>query len=380
MKITKKILPLILALSILFTAFIPSASAGWIGDVKARCDTAAAGTKAVIVYNVTDSQTLYVKNGTTRVQVGSITKVLTACVASQYFRANDILTVGSEQSLVKSYASRASVYSGQKYTFEQLCAAMLIPSGCDAAYAIAANAARKATGNWNMSAYAAISTFTSMMNDFCKKIGCVDSYWLNPDGQDISDSRGVSQHTTVNDYCKVALYAINNPTIAKVVGMSSYTCWDQGGTKHTWYTTNSTIVPGSAYYIQGAIGIKTGSTPYAGGCLLCAIDRNEKRIITLVTGTWYEGHDYSRRFLATKGIVNVIEPYLARRGDINDDGKIDINDARSALRIAIALDPFADIYVADLDLDGKITVNDARSILRRSIGLPETSDASEVTE
>jgi len=364
MKKMKKILPLMLCMTLILAVFAPVSKA-WVGDMRANCMNAVSRATAAICYNVTDSQLLFVKNPTRQVGVGSITKVLTACVASQYFKATDILTVGSEQQLVKDYASRAPVYWGEKYTFEQLVAATLIPSGCDGAYALAANTAKKASGNYNMTGSQAIEYFRGMMNAFLKSVGAKDSYFVNPDGQDTA-----YQHTTVEDYIKVAEYAIKNPVIASVVKNSSYTCWDQAGKKHTWYTTNSMIASWSAYYYPGACGMKTGSTPNAGGCLLTAVQKNGKLILTLVVGTYYNYDDYSERFKVTHALLNVIEPYLAARGDINCDGVKDITDARSILRIAIGLDPYADTYVADFDLDGKITVGDARIALREAIGLP----------
>lgn len=58
-------------------------------------------------------------------------------------------------------------------------------------------------------------------------------------------------------------------------------------------------------------------------------------------------------------------------GDVNGDGKVDINDARAVLRAAVGLEklsPDAEKR-ADTDGDGKVTVNDARDILRTATGL-----------
>ena len=58
-------------------------------------------------------------------------------------------------------------------------------------------------------------------------------------------------------------------------------------------------------------------------------------------------------------------------GDVNGDGKVDINDARTVLRAAVGLEklsPDAEKR-ADTDGDGKVTVNDARDILRTATGL-----------
>lgn len=363
MKKMKKILPVLISVVIMISVFAPMTSA-WVGDLPQRCRNVCNG-RTAICYNVTDKQTLFVNNPTRQIQVASNTKVLTACVASQYFDADDILTVGYEQSLLKYYASVAPVYNGQKYTFKNLLAAMLVPSGCDAAYAIAANTARKASGNYSMSSSAAISYFVSMMNQFCRDLGCTDSYWVNPDGQDEYGYYG-AQHTTIQDYAKVAEYAINTPVIAEVVNNYYYCCYDEAGGYHEWATTNAMINPYSGVGYDGVVGIKTGTTNSAGSCLMLAVDENDKMLIIFVVGcssTW-------ERYTICQNLIDICEDYFVQQGDVDHNGKKDISDARNILRIALKLDPYADTYVCDYDLDGSITVQDARIALRTAIGLP----------
>ena len=66
-------------------------------------------------------------------------------------------------------------------------------------------------------------------------------------------------------------------------------------------------------------------------------------------------------------------PYMA--GDANGDNVISVSDARSALRIAVALDTptAAQLLACDTDGDGAVTVADARNILRAAVGLDEPS-------
>ncbi len=60
-----------------------------------------------------------------------------------------------------------------------------------------------------------------------------------------------------------------------------------------------------------------------------------------------------------------------RKGDVDANGTVDVNDARTVLRAAVGLEklsPDAEKR-ADTDGDGKVTVNDARDILRTATGL-----------
>lgn len=61
-------------------------------------------------------------------------------------------------------------------------------------------------------------------------------------------------------------------------------------------------------------------------------------------------------------------------GDIDNNSKVDANDARTALRYSVGLEKIrndADLIFADVDFDGLVTASDAREILRMSVGLEE---------
>ena len=59
------------------------------------------------------------------------------------------------------------------------------------------------------------------------------------------------------------------------------------------------------------------------------------------------------------------------KGDVNNDGKITVDDARAALRASVKLDVLSEAAYAAADVDGKkgVTVDDARLILRVSVKL-----------
>lgn len=61
----------------------------------------------------------------------------------------------------------------------------------------------------------------------------------------------------------------------------------------------------------------------------------------------------------------------AKKGDLDGDGAITVNDALCALRIAVRLEPEteANLAVGNVDNDGHITVSDALAILRVSAKL-----------
>ena len=97
---------LLTVLALLFSCLSPAFAED---SLEQACDAAAAGAGAAIVYDVTNNKVLYTKNGSKEIRVASITKVLNACVAVQYFDEDDPITVGDEVYLCIPAASRAGV-------------------------------------------------------------------------------------------------------------------------------------------------------------------------------------------------------------------------------------------------------------------------------
>ena len=322
---------------------------------------AAAPVGAAIVYDMTDDVVMYAKNGTKPIRVASITKVLNACTAAQFFGADNAITVGNELSLLFYNASLAPVRYGERYTFRQLLHAMLLPSGCDAAYVLAAAAGRRAAGDSSISARAAVNAFVGEMNKFLKGLGCTDSHFVNPDGQDAD-----GQHTTCMDYIKVLRYAVEHPLISTVIRKAEYECYDLNGKYHYFCTTNGMVAEDSVFYYPGAKGIKTGTTDLAGCCLAVAAERSGKTIITLVVNA----NSLYDRYAVTTRLLDAA--FACReKGDVDYDGRVTPGDARLALRIAVSLEQI-DEYgfpYADINGDGTVSAEDARAILRRAVGL-----------
>ena len=351
----KTVIAMLAALALSVSFLLP---AGAITDKQKRIfDDAASPVGAAIVYDLTDDLVLYTKNGKKHIRVASITKVLNACTAAQFFEAGDPITVGSELSLMYWNSSTAPVHRGETYTFEQLLHAMLLPSGCDAAYALAAAAGRRAAGDSSLSARAALNSFTKEMNKFLKKLGCTDSHFVNPDGQDAD-----GQYTTCMDYIKVLRYAVEHPLISKVIRKAEYECVDLDGRYHYFCTTNMML--GGGY--PGAIGIKTGTTSLAGYCVATAAQRNGKIMITLVVNA----PSHVSRYTVSTNLLNAA--FACRlMGDIDYDGRVTPEDARLTLRISVWLEnpDDYDLEYADMDGDRSITPADARTVLRLSVGL-----------
>lgn len=243
--------------------------------------------KYAIVYNASDKKILYLKGGEDeKIYPASITKVFSAFVALQYVSPDDVVTAGNELDLVQAGSSLAYIAKGQRLTVRTLIYGMLLPSGNDAAYVLAAAAGRAIAEKDSISAKEAVSVFVEEMNRMAQFVGMENSSFTSPDG--FHDDK---HYTTLSDIAGIAGYIIEDETIAECVKTRKVTETYVSGQKRIWKNTNLLLEPSSRYYCENAVGIKTGYTKEAGNCLLSAFEKDGK---TYIIGVFGCRNKYSR--------------------------------------------------------------------------------------
>ncbi len=214
-----------------------------------------------------------------RVYPASITKLFSAFVALQHLDADTVITAGDELSLIAEDSSIAYIQKGQRLTAAMLVEGMLLPSGNDAAYILAAAAAREASGKPDMPPQEAIAYFVGLMNKTAKSVGLTASHFSNPDGYHADD-----HYTSCHDLSIIARLALGNQTIRSYTALKQDSVKYASGETNSWHNTNYLIQPDSPYYRSAAIGLKTGFTDEAGNCLLSAFRENGRTLIVGVFG------------------------------------------------------------------------------------------------
>lgn len=217
----------------------------------------------VAVYDVTAQTMLFAKNSQEKITAASTTKLLTALTLLEYASSDSVFTVGSELSLVGAGSSTAKLVKGQILTLEQILDALLIPSGNDAAYVIAAHVGRNLAKDPQITDRDAVNVFLEKMNDKARALGVENSLFTCPDGY--PDKK---QYTTAEDMMKIAVAAIKNETIRKTVEKTYTEIPFPDGSVKGFTNTNQLLVPSSGNFYEGTFGLKTGSTPGAGQCLI----------------------------------------------------------------------------------------------------------------
>ncbi|MET8434874.1 D-alanyl-D-alanine carboxypeptidase [Streptomyces sp900116325] len=230
--------------------------------------------KGGFVMNNGTAKTLFTKAADTRRSTGSTTKIMTAKVvlAQKNLNLDSKVTIQKAYSdyIVSKGASSAHLIVGDKVTVRQLLYGLMLPSGCDAAYALAD---KFGTGTTRA---ARVKSFIGKMNASAKSLALKNTHFDSFDG--IGNG---SNYSTPRDLTKIASSAMKNSTFRTVVKTKSTkqkVTTKSGGYRYmSWSNTNTML---SSY--SGAIGVKTGSGPSAKYCLVFAATRNGKTVIGTV--------------------------------------------------------------------------------------------------
>lgn len=231
------------------------------------------------LYRADTLECLYATASNVKTPPASLTKMITACVAIKNLPLNTVITVSSELTLVPKYSSLCYIYQGHKIKLYDLLTGMLLCSGNDAAYTIAAYVGRHVSGNNNMSDREAIDFFCALMNDYANEIGVKNTNFTTPDGSDSEN-----QYSTVEDIAIITAHAMKNKTISEIVSMHYKKVVFASGQIAKWTNTNELINPDSVYYTEGVTGFKTGGTEKAGKCLSATFTVAGVEYIAIVMG------------------------------------------------------------------------------------------------
>ena len=215
----------------------------------------------------------YARSADEQVKIASITKVMTAILAVENCKMNEKITVSNAAATVGN--STAGLLEGDELTVEQALRGLMIPSGNDAAIALAEHVGKKLDPKTKD----AVATFVKAMNEQAKKLGCTGTLFENPHGLDFDEWAG-DMHSTAHDVALMMQEAMKDDTIREV--MASKDPWIEvtgaDGSDHSHSMDTHNVLLGQ----DGNIGGKTGTTDDAGYCFASAYNRDGDEIYTVV--------------------------------------------------------------------------------------------------
>jgi serine-type D-Ala-D-Ala carboxypeptidase (penicillin-binding protein 5/6) len=255
--------------SVVAAAVPPAAVAPVSANVSAApAASAPAGVQAkgAALENAATGGLLWSRALDTKRPMGSITKVMTALVVIRAGGLGREITVSAAAvSYVRKHdGSSAGLQAGDRLTAQQLLEALLLPSGCDAAYVLA-------------SAYGpGLTAFVAKMNALARQMRLGRTHFSNFDG--LPWPTEYSTYSTPGDLLAIGRAAMGWAVFRSIVSQRSYRL-AAGPGHHGYGWQNTNMLLGS---YPGAIGIKTGSTSAAGYCLLFEARRGSRALIGIV--------------------------------------------------------------------------------------------------
>jgi len=212
---------------------------------------------AGILFNLDTGQVLWQHNAYTRLRIASLTKMMTALLTVTSAPPDAPVLITKEA--VDMPGSKVGVLPlGKHVKLETLLYGLLLPSGNDAAVALAQHVAHT------------INKFVTRMNAEAAKLGLGCTHYSSPSGY--YDQYNFS---CAADLALLAHVDLEQPRIASVVRTySAVLPFPIKGGKLYLYNNNPLLI----YGYPGVTGMKTGETEAAGRCLVATAERHGVRL------------------------------------------------------------------------------------------------------
>lgn len=245
------------------------------------------------LFDVDNSEVLAQHNIYEKVYPASTTKILTCLIALERGNLDDVVTVPQASDITVAGSSMADLKPGDQLTLRELLYGLMVPSGNDAAEAIAYYIAGDS------------DKFAELMNEKAAELGATHSHFANPHGLPNDD-----HYTTVYDMYLIFNEAIKNDEFVKIACTPEYSCTvrnekdtEQPERTVSW-TNGNAFLSGKfpfADNMQLLCG-KTGHTSAAGFCLVLGETAGDghRYISIIMNSPIYEQLYTSMRNLASK--------------------------------------------------------------------------------
>ena len=227
-----------------------------------------------------DGEVLFERNAETETQIASITKVMTAIVALENAKDGTFVAVSEDAATIGE--SSAGLQQGDVMDMDAALKALLVPSGNDAALAIAETVGGQILVSDPSMGDSPVAAFVAAMNAKAAEIGCTNTIYENPHGLDDGEFAG-NLHSTAADQAKVAKCAMSNDKIREIVsgGSTTITVDRDGSKEKVELETTDELLEMYEY----TIGIKTGVTDLAGPSFMGAANKDGRELYAIILGS-----------------------------------------------------------------------------------------------
>ena len=264
--------------------------------------------KTAVLMDAESGRVLYEKNGQEILAMASTTKILTCILALENADLEEWVDVSAYATTMPKV--KLGITKGERYRLGDVLYSLMLESHNDVAVAIAEHVGRgfleKELAEKRCSEYTveeskkAVAAFADLMNEKARELGCVNSWFITPNGLDATETFYAKDGTTftkdhsttaeelarIMSYC--VLHSPKKEEFLKITQTISYTVTSEKGRNHFCTNHNAFLT-----MMEGAISGKTGFTNKAGYCYVGALERDGRTfVVALLACGWPNNKSY----------------------------------------------------------------------------------------
>ena len=189
----------------------------------------------------------------------SLTKLMTALIVAEQVREDERVTVSA--AAARETGTTLYLKAGTVFSAQSLLAATLIASANDACRALADHVAGDQT------------RFVQRMNQRAATMGLRHTRFANACGHDAP-----GHYASVEDLRQLGHAVMAKPQLAALVGQGEAAIASMDGQQRFTLTSTNALI--GRY--NGTVGVKTGTTPQAGKCLIALVRRGSHTVMLVL--------------------------------------------------------------------------------------------------
>ena len=230
--------------------------------VEAKGNPPSVSANGAILMDATTGEILYEKNINKPYPPASTTKIMTALLAFENTKLDDIVTVGKKPPFADG--SKIYIFEGEQISVKELLYALLLESANDSAEALAEHIS------------GSIDEFAKLMNKRAKELGCENTNFVNPSG--LYDDK---HRTSAKDLALIMRELVKYPEYIEIATSLSHKINPTNKSKEgrPLWNKNKLIQKYSSYFYDGIEGGKTGYTVQSQHSYVASAQRNGHRLI-----------------------------------------------------------------------------------------------------
>ncbi|KHF38876.1 D-alanyl-D-alanine carboxypeptidase family protein [Halalkalibacter okhensis] len=228
--------------------------------------------QAAVLIEQESGRVLYGKNEHTPLRIASITKIMTAILAIESGKMEDVVKVSSRAEGTEG----SSIYlrAGEEIKLKDLVYGLMLRSGNDSAVAIAEHVGGSLEG------------FVYLMNEKAEQLGMENTMFQNPHGLDDHEDH----YSSAYDMGVLTRYAMGNELYREISSTKNYR--SEGDQIRVWHNKNRLLTELYKYSTGG----KTGYTKRAKRTLVSTAEKDDENLIAVTLNAPSDWHDHMNLF------------------------------------------------------------------------------------